>query len=292
MALFKKDFMNRALIIGASGLLGRAIVDELISKDYYVGSLSRNSINIESSYLKEHLIDVLDYRKLEIVISEYDFIINCTGQITNPISNCLALNTDGIQNIVDAAKKYNKQLLHFSSVSVYGSAEFVNEESNLNPETIYASLKCFSEHIIKKNLKDCIIFRVSNLYGKNQKKGVVGYLVNQYINNLTDLSFNNNGDMRRYYLNVSQLAEIAFYALEEDLKPGIYNVIGEDNLSIKELVEKFNSNLNYCFSAKYEKSLPLENINKIDCSKIKRELNLPRNTLIDLFIKNVKDEKY
>ena len=283
--------MNKVLILGASGLLGRAIVDQFIDKGYLMGALSRTPTSFNSIQVKEHLVDILDYKKLESVISEYDYIINCTGQITNPINHCLTLNTHGIQNIVDAVNKYNKKLLHFSSVAVYGSSEYVNEQSNLNPESAYACIKCFAEHAIIRHLKSSLIFRVCNLYGKDQNKGVVRYLSSQYLKRESELNFNNNGEMMRYYLNVSELAEITYLAVSTNLKPGVYNVIGSDLLTIKELVGKFKSILDFSFSTNYSTSYPIENIKKIDDLKIKSELSIIDDSPIDFYIKNIKDDK-
>jgi nucleoside-diphosphate-sugar epimerase len=282
--------MNSVLILGASGLLGRAVVDEFRNKGFIIGALGRNSLNLNSTQIKEYCVDILDYEKLASIISQYDFIINCTGQISAPINQCLIQNTDGISNIVDAVKKYNKKLLHFSSVSVYGSSEYVNEESELNPESIYASIKCFSEHIINRNLDSSLILRVSNLYGGNQTKGIVSYLSRQYMAGIHDLDFNNNGEMQRYYLNVSELAKITYLAIYKDLKSGSYNVIGPDFLTIKELVGKFNSILSYSFFAKYSASLPIENIQKINDRKIREELKIDIHSTIDFYIKSIKND--
>ncbi len=161
---------KKILILGASGLLGQSLVDLFKEKEYVIGALSRNSLEYTDKNINIYNIDILDYLLLEEVIKEYDIIVNCTGQITNPINQCLLLNTSGITNIINAVEKYNKKFIHISSVSVYGSTEYASEVSKLNPETPYATMKYFSDYLIEQRLKNYAILRVSNLFGKNQQK--------------------------------------------------------------------------------------------------------------------------
>ena len=88
--------MNNVLVLGASGLLGQAIVKQFQSQDYKVGALSRGVDNSSSDLVKKYCANILNYNQIDSIISEYDVIINCTGQITNPINQCLVQNTNGI----------------------------------------------------------------------------------------------------------------------------------------------------------------------------------------------------
>jgi len=279
--------MNSILILGASGLLGQALVDNFKSKELQIGLASRKPIDYKEQNIKSYSVDILDYKSVENIIKEYETIINCTGQVTNPVNLSLLLNTEGINNIVKAVKKHNKTLIHISSVSVYGSAEYVNEKSSLNPQTPYASMKCFAEFLIESNLDNYTILRVSNLFGKNQEKGIVNYLANSYQNRQNSLYFNNNGDLKRYYLNIEDLASIIFKLLEK--KPiGIYNIIGADLLSIKELVAMFEEILEYKFKVKYSNELSQENIDEVDTSKIENLIKIEYKINLQKYIKELK----
>ena len=292
MALFKKDFMNKILIMGI-GFLGKALVSEFQNKGFEIGVLSRRLLNLNSSsnQVSEHCVDILNYDALDNVISQYDFIINCTGQISLPIKSSLVQNTEGISNIVNAVKKYNKKLIHLSSVSVYGSSEYVNEESDCNPQSAYACTKYFAEYIINQKLDSSVILRISNIYGEGQFQGIMSYLSQQYLEDNSDLQFNNNGEMKRYYLDINDLTKIIFSVIARNLKPGSYNVIGPDFITIKALIARFNSILNYHFIAKYSSFPPIEDIDKIDNLKIREELKIEFNNSIDFFIKNLRDDK-
>ena len=282
--------MSNVLILGASGFLGRAIVKKFHKEGVRVGALSRNPLHSENKLIKQHSVDILNEREIEVVVSEYDIIVNCTGQISNPIHQCLVQNTDGIRNIVAAVKKYNKKLIHFSSVSVYGSSEYVNEESKLNPETVYGGIKYFSEYIINQELNDSLILRVSNLYGQNQDKGIMSYLTKQYLLNKKRIFFNNNGEMFRYYLDVNDLASIVYRLTKIKRIFGTFNVIGPCRLTIKELILKFEYILNSQFSVEYQNMKPVENISRIDNNKINSILSYDFKSSVDKHIGNQKND--
>ena len=277
--------MSNILIIGASGFLGQAIVKKLLNEGLEFGTLSRNPLNLSKKIIK-HSADIMDAKEIELIISKYEVIINCAGQITNPIHQCLIQNTDGIRNIVKAVKKHKKKLIHFSSVGVYGSSEYVDENSTLNPETVYGCIKYFAESIISQDLKDSLILRVSNIYGSNQKKGITHYIAKQYSLNNKKIFFNNNGQMLRYYLDVDDLANIIYRLINTKNAVGTFNIIGPCKLTIKELILKFEFNLNYKFNPEFQNIKPVENINIIDDSKIKTLLQYDFKRNIDIYIRN------
>ncbi len=278
---------KKILILGSSGLLGQTLVDFFKQKNYLIGVVSRKPIEYMGKNITIYAVNILDAKLLEPIIEEYDVIINCTGQITNPINQCLLLNTKGITNIIDAVKKYNKKLVHVSSISVYGTADYVNEDSDLNPETPYGSMKYFSDYLIETNLTNYTILRVSNLFGKNQKKGIINYLTKSYLSDENDLYFNNDGSLKRYYLNIEDFTLIVNEVMKREMI-GIYNIVGKDQLTIKELVAKFEDILNYKFNVNYIDTPSIENIETIDTSKIDALINRNYKVGIESFIWDLK----
>ena len=280
--------MNKIFILGGSGLLGKYLIRHFLSKNFEVGSLSRHDNEVSLGCLN-YQVDILDYTKLEPLIAKYDIIINCTGQITNPISDCIMLNTQGIQNIINAVKKHKKYLIHFSTVAVYGSSlTTATEESKINPESVYGAIKYFAEYQIKQNLASCAILRISNLYSKDQTKGVFGYLLRSFYNDEKKLYFNNNGSLKRYYLHIDDLSNIVSEVLKKELH-GIYNVIGNDFITIKELIAYFEKVLNYSFKVQYDNNKPIENIVSIDNSKLTKEINYSFNKSIDKYLEELSE---
>ena len=278
--------MNKVLIIGASGLLGRSLVEFFVSNNFQVGALSRNCDN-QNDKFNNYSVDVLDYEHLEFVVAQYDIVVNCIGQITNPIHECVSLNTKGVKNIIDAVKKNGNYLIHLSTVSVYGSSSAVTEESPVNPESVYGSLKYFAEYQISQNLTNYAVLRISNLYGKGQVKGILGYVLRSFRNNEKALFFNNDGSLKRYYLHIDDLSSIVKLIIDKRVK-GVYNVIGSDLLTIKQLVALCEKALDYCFDVQYEIKRPIENIDKVDNSKLKKQVDCFLQYNIEEYLQELK----
>ena len=278
--------MNKVLVIGASGLLGRSLVEYFVSNNFQVGALSRNCDN-QNDKFNNYSVDVLDYEHLEFVVAQYDIVVNCIGQITNPIHECVSLNTKGMKNIIDAVKKNGNYLIHLSTVSVYGSSSAVTEGSPVNPESVYGSLKYFAEYQISQNLTNYAVLRISNLYGKGQVKGILGYILRSFRNNEKALFFNNDGSLKRYYLHIDDLSSIVKLIIDKRVK-GIYNVIGSDLLTIKQLVALCEKALDYCFDVQYEIKRPIENIDKVDNSKLKKQVDCFLQHNIEEYLQELK----
>ena len=278
--------MNKVLIIGASGLLGQSLVEYFVSNNFQVGALSRNCDN-QNDKFNNYSVDVLDYEHLEFVVAQYDIVVNCIGQITNPIHECVSLNTKGVKNIIDAVKKNGNYLIHLSTVSVYGSSSAVTEGSPVNPESVYGSLKYFAEYQISQNLTNYAVLRISNLYGKGQVKGILGYILRSFRNNEKALFFNNDGSLKRYYLHIDDLSSIVKLIIDKRVK-GVYNVIGSDLLTIKQLVALCEKALDYCFDVQYEIKRPIENIDKVDNSKLKKQVDCFLQYNIEEYLQELK----
>ena len=280
--------MSSVLIIGSNGLLGSSLLKRFYESDFDVGTVNRKPSKKPAINFSEHIADINDLHSLDNVIKNYQYIINCTGQLTNPSGESLSQSTEGISNICSVIKKYNRKLIHISSVSVYGSSTFKEEESSLNPETVYGAFKSFSEFIVLNSNIDAAILRVSNLYGPNQEKGLLSYMVSSYLNGKTLLEFNNDGSLTRYFLHVDDLAEIIFLYLTKDIDFEIYNILGPDFYSIKQLQGIFKETLGFNFDVKYSNQPPLENVLKISDSKIRNKLNYKYSYDIKTFIGNLK----
>ena len=111
---------NNILIIGGSSFLGVNLVEKIISSPntigitYFKGSLV-NILNLELLYnkkIKTHYLDILNISQNDIdcIVSEYDIIINCIGQVSKPIGNCFNINSLGIIKIIESISKLNKKL--------------------------------------------------------------------------------------------------------------------------------------------------------------------------------------
>lgn len=255
--------IKNILLIGGSGYLGTAIMKRFISEidfNITVGDLSGPVIP-GKKFLK---LDVLDINAVYKCIREYDLIINCAGQITSPITTCFEINTQGIDNIVNAVKSFDKKIIHISTVAVYGTISYADEMSPINPESSYAACKAFAEYNIKSILPEnsfCIM-RTANLYGEKQKKGLFAYLLRTYLSG-EKLHFNNDGSLTRYFLHVNDCANAVLSAVRNNLY-GVYNVATNDKYNINGIIALIENTCKTKFITEFEDTKPIENIDKLN----------------------------
>jgi UDP-glucose 4-epimerase len=277
------------LLIGGSGFLGKTIFLQLKSNGFNVHYADLKPIDgFENNFIE---LDILEKKSFLKLNSNYDFIVNLTGQTTRPSNLCVALNSEGLSNIIDFVNKNNIRLIQMSTLSVYGSSENKIDENNpLNPETVYGSCKVFSEFLIKKNLKkgSYIIIRLSNLYGNNQPKGMIAYILRSISQNDT-LFFNNDGSLSRHLLHVKDASRLIVKILSEFV-PGVYNYAGIDKYSVRDLIALSENNLNRKLNVVFEDSKAWENIGQVDSNKVLEAFNIkPEIHFHNWFAKQIKN---
>jgi dTDP-4-dehydrorhamnose reductase len=154
----------RALILGASGLLGQALVREW-SGDEVVGLSSRD-------------VDIRDAAKVLQVVQNLrpDWIVLSAAY--TDVDGCesnqelaFGVNRDGAVNVAQAAKKTNAKLLFLSSDYVFDGKKTSPYETDdpRNPQSVYGRTKAEAEVRLLELLPECCVVRTSWLFGAGGK---------------------------------------------------------------------------------------------------------------------------
>ena len=279
----------KVLLIGGHGLLGQSLQEEFKKNEFRnVFTCSRESLNSEN-HIQGDLLDILLVNK--IIDLQFDLIINLTGQITKPIEDCLALNTVGIENLIQIIQQSpNCKLIHISTVGVYGTCQFADELSVVNPETPYSTAKCIAEKLLLSKLhsENLVIFRVSNLYGDKQLKGVFAYLKRASQSDQI-LDFDNDGSLVRFFIYVKDCASIIVEFINNHIQnsSGIFNIIGSDRYSLIELISLFEEINEMKFKINLEAAKPCDNAMNISDKKIRNLFNYSLKMNINSYLNTI-----
>lgn len=153
--------MTRALVTGATGLVGSYIVERLLTDDWNVRALVRAAD--AAAWLAARGADLavgelLDAASLHSAAAGCDTIFHCAALISasNDWTAFRRMNVDGTRAVVDAAESSGARLVHLSSVAVYDdSARYratpADEDTPLTPLTtgsFYARSKREAEDIV------------------------------------------------------------------------------------------------------------------------------------------------
>lgn len=141
--------MEKVLITGASGFLGRHIVDAL-SDQYIVHTLSRQATS-------EYPVDIS--MQAPLIDEEYGIVVHAAGKAhqldgIQDTEAFLQVNVNGTHRLCEAfdrSSSYPKQFVFISSVSVYGLDEgvLIDESQPLNGTSAYAKSKIEAENILR-----------------------------------------------------------------------------------------------------------------------------------------------
>ena len=154
----------RVMILGATGLLGKALVSEW-TRDEVVG-------------LGSHDVDIRDADKVcEIVERARPAWIVLAAAYTN-VDECeshpdlaFGVNRDGAVNVAKAAKGARAKLLFLSSDYVFDGKKSSPYEAGdaRNPQSVYGRSKAEAELRLLEVLPECCIARTSWLFGTGGK---------------------------------------------------------------------------------------------------------------------------
>jgi dTDP-4-dehydrorhamnose reductase len=154
----------RVTIVGASGLLGRALMREW-SEDAVTGLTSRDA-------------DIRDAKRVQQVVKESrpEWVVlaaACTdvdGCEANP-EPAFAVNRDGAVNVAKAAGELGARLVFLSSDYVFDGTKAAPYETDdaSNPQSVYGQTKAEAEIRLQELIPDCCIARTSWLFGTGGK---------------------------------------------------------------------------------------------------------------------------
>jgi len=146
-------------IIGGSGFVGRAIVDQAIGAGYQVTVACRHPERARDLLVKGAelaRVDVADGCGIDAAVEDHDVVIYLVGLLFEKgRQNFAAAHVDGVARVLESCKRAGvKQYLHMSALGagkVAGSA--------------YAETKAAAEALVQASDLNWTIFRPSIIYG-------------------------------------------------------------------------------------------------------------------------------
>ncbi|HSN61438.1 MAG TPA: SDR family NAD(P)-dependent oxidoreductase [Ferruginibacter sp.] len=132
------------LVTGGSGLLGTALIKELLHQGKKVKAIYNKTPlqHFNSNHLQQVPCDILDVISLEDVMQGVTHIYHCAGLVSfnkKDVDHLYKINVEGTANIVNAALNADvKKIVHVSSVAALGrlrEEEAIHEKMNWTPET-------------------------------------------------------------------------------------------------------------------------------------------------------------
>lgn len=284
----------KVLITGATGFLGKYVIQELEENGYEIIAFGRNEKIGKSLASRKVSFFKGDFTKIEDLyeaIESVDMIVHAGALSTvwGKWEDFYNTNVIGTENILKACRKKGiKKLVYISSPSIYASAkdqidikeEEAPSKNNLN---FYIKSKILAENKVKEYSDvNTVILRPRGLFGIGDTSIIPRLLK---LNSEKAIPLFNNGENKVDISCVENVALAVRLALESEKAIGnTYNITNSEPMAFKEVLDLFFSemgikgnykHLNYNF-IKIIVSI-LENIYKI--FRIDKEPILTKYTL-------------
>lgn len=250
----------KALVIGASGFVGRYLIKFLAERNYeVVGTFHKElSVKIEKDCKQWAKLDICQKDQVSQLIYENQpdelYLLAGVAVTTGPVAELYyRVNFLGTLNVLEAVKEFSPEtrILLVSSASTYGIVDPdrlpIVESQPLHPLNHYAASKAAAEkaaHAYNAEGLHIVIARPFNHTGPGQStEYVCSHLAKQVANIFIKYDNKKNGvveagnvDVARDFTDVRDVVR-AYWLLIQKGNPGeVYNVCSEKAYSIREIV--------------------------------------------------------
>lgn len=185
----------KILVVGATGYIGSRLV-ESIARENKVSATTRSmSLPDNKTNINYHYANLSDVSFTQNLPKDIDGIIYLAQSkhyrdFPTQAQDIYDVNVTALFNLLEWARKLT-HLQHFmytSTANVYKQmSSVIDENSELEPSSFYASSKLMGEMLVKSYSKyfSCTILRLFTVYGPQQSNTLIASLINKIINQHT-----------------------------------------------------------------------------------------------------------
>lgn len=155
-----------ACVTGASGKIGKRIVDTLLSKNFHVRVLCYSKPNLTPE-IECFTGGLHDKVVLQSFLKDATYLFHCAAELHNE-ENMHAVNVLGTEQLFEVIQESNlSYFCHMSSAGVIGTTKlkWVDETASCHPDNEYERTKHQAEQVVNKRIKNCstVILRPINV---------------------------------------------------------------------------------------------------------------------------------
>ncbi|MFS0862393.1 SDR family NAD(P)-dependent oxidoreductase [Fredinandcohnia sp. 179-A 10B2 NHS] len=241
--------MKKAIVLGASGGMGFAIVEELATRGIEVIAFARSKEKMEKLFgvnkkVKIHPGDVFNKDDLELATKDVDVIYHA---VNIPYSEWEEKQPRIMKNVVEAAEKANANLAIVDNIYSYGrgNGSKVNEELPKNPHTKKGKIRVELGKIATKAKVPVLIAHFPDFYGPNAVNAMLHYTFEKMVQNKKAMFVGDQTNAREYIYTPDGAKAIVELSLHENAYGQIWNIPAAGVITGEEVVKIASDHLSY-----------------------------------------------
>ncbi|MFT4415068.1 SDR family NAD(P)-dependent oxidoreductase [Fredinandcohnia humi] len=241
--------MKKALVLGASGGMGYAIVEELVGRGIEVIAFARSKEKMEQLFKGYKNVevksgDVFSKSDLTAAAKNVDVIFHA---VNIPYSEWAEKQPLLMKNVIGAAHTANAKLAIVDNIYAYGRSDGrkVNEEYPKNPHTKKGKIRVHLGEIAKTAKVPVLIAHFPDFYGPNALNTILHYTFEKMVHNKKSMFVGNQQISREFIYTPDGAKAIVELALHEDAYGQSWNIPAAGVIKGEDVIEIAKKHLQY-----------------------------------------------
>ncbi|MGG0723480.1 SDR family NAD(P)-dependent oxidoreductase [Bacillus mycoides] len=233
--------MKKALVLGASGSMGYAIVKELCNRGIHVVAFARNKEKLEILFSGEENVkvvagDVFIQEDLMEAAKDVDIIFHA---VNIPYSDWEKKQPKLLKNILEVARYYDSKLGIVDNIYAYGrqGEEPVAEEVKKAPHTKKGKIRLQLEMMAKQARVQMFIAHFPDFYGPNAESTLVHHTLNGVLANKLSSFVGDKKIAREYIFTPDGAKAMIELALRDEAYGQNWNIPGYGVITGEEMIQ-------------------------------------------------------
>ncbi|MGM7703203.1 SDR family NAD(P)-dependent oxidoreductase [Pseudalkalibacillus sp. Hm43] len=233
--------MKKALVLGATGGMGYAIVSELNQRGIKTVAFARNQSKLEKlfgtySFVECVVGDVFQKEQMITVASGVDVIFHA---INIPYHRWEEDQPTIVRNIVDTAKQTGAKLAMVDNIYAYGRGDgsLVQETTPKRPHTKKGKIRLELEHMAFKANVPVLVAHFPDYYGPNAENTFIHFLLKDVLQNKRASYVGNTAIAREFLYTPDGARAIVELSLREDAYGQNWNIPSAGSISGEDILQ-------------------------------------------------------
>ncbi len=233
-------------VTGTSGFIGSHLIEKLIGKFGYSEVIALTSKESELYQCINHQ-DYTNFSNERLNLKDAKVIIHAgaytpkNADESKDIQKCNQNITNTHELLKHVSKKIDK-FIFLSTLDVYADSFIIDEQSSIGINSLYGLSKLYCEKMVldwgKENGVDVLICRVGHVFGPGEEKyqKLIPETIKRILKGI-DIEIWGSGKDLRAFIYVDDVVDSIIAAIDKKTESNIINIVSNESLSIREIVE-------------------------------------------------------